>query len=135
MLPRDRQPITHAWEASVSLFSVDAVGQALNAALDGVTLRQRVIADNIANVDTPNFRATSVDFETSLRAALGDGELTPGELTVTATPTRTPVGANGNNVDLRQETMAAVQSQFQYQVLTRAMNDRFKLVTFSVGGQ
>ena len=54
---------------------------------------------------------------------------------MTATPTGTPVGANGNNVDLRQETMAAVQSQFQYQVLTRAMNDRFDLVTFSVGGQ
>lgn len=119
----------------MSLFSVDAVGQALNAALDGVALRQRVIADNIANVDTPNFRATSVDFETSLRAALGDGELTPGELAVTATPTGTPVGANGNNVDLRQETMAAVQSQFQYQVLTRAMGDRFDLIKFSVGGQ
>lgn len=117
----------------MSLNPVDSVGQLLNAALDGVSLRQRVIADNIANVDTPNFRATSVDFESSLRAALGDGQFDPSELTVTSTPTQTPVGANGNNVDLRKETLSAVQSQFTYQVLSRAVNDRFNLIKFAVG--
>ena len=45
-----------------------------NSALDGIALRQRVIADNIANVDTPGYRATSVDFETSLRAAIASGD-------------------------------------------------------------
>ena len=42
--------------------------------------------------------------------------------------TDTPVGANDNNVDLRKETLAAVQSQFQYQMLTRATSDRFDLI-------
>jgi flagellar basal-body rod protein FlgB len=119
----------------VSLDPVDAVGQTLKLALDGVSLRQNVIADNIANVDTPGFRATSVDFESSLRSALADGELTDGEVTLSATPTLTPVGANGNNVDLRKETLAAVQSQYQYQVLTRAVSDRFDLVKVAAGGQ
>lgn len=108
----------------------DAVGQVLATALDGVSLRQRVIADNIANVDTPGFRATSVDFETQLKAAISDGSFEDGNpgVAVTTSPTDTPVGANDNNVDLRKETMAAVQSQFQYQILTRAVNDRFNLV-------
>ena len=113
----------------------DAVSQVLASALDGVSLRQRVIADNIANVDTPGFRATSVDFETALKSAISDGAFSNehGEsgidhIDATTTPTDTPVGANGNNVDLRKETMAAVQSQFQYQILTRAVNDRFNLV-------
>jgi flagellar basal-body rod protein FlgB len=115
----------------------DAVTHVLATALDGVTLRQNVIADNIANVDTPGFRATSVDFETQLRAAISDGTFVDGhrpsgDATATTSPTDTPVGANGNNVDLRKETMAAVQSQFQYQVLTRAVNDRFNLVKASV---
>ena len=119
----------------MSLNPVDSVGLVLSAALDGVAYRQRVIADNIANVDTPNFRASSVDFESSLKAAIADGDLSGGSLSVSATPTQTPVGANGNNVDLRHETMAAVQSQFTYQVLSRAVNDRFNLVKFAVGGQ
>lgn len=114
----------------------DSVSHVLAAALDGVSLRQRVIADNIANVDTPGFRATSVDFETQLQAAIGDGSFEAGtdNVTATTTPTDTPVGANGNNVDLRKETMAAVQSQFQYQILTRAVNDRFNLVKTAATG-
>ena len=89
----------------------DAVGLVLATALDAVSLRQRVTADNIANVDTPGFRATSVDFETSLRSAIEDGEFDADEtVSVSTQPTLTPVGANGNNVDLRKETMAAMQS-------------------------
>ena len=41
-----------------------------------------------------------------------------------STTTDTPVGANGNNVDLRKETLAAIQTQFQYQLLSRAVSDR-----------
>ena len=105
----------------------DPVGSVLSTALDGLSLRQRVIADNIANVDTPGYRASSVDFESALRAAVASGDL-GAELTPVTTATDTPVGANDNNVDLRKETLAAVQSQFQYQVLTRAVSDRFDLV-------
>jgi two-component system chemotaxis response regulator CheY len=53
----------------VSIFSADGVGGVLASALDGISARQNVIADNIANVDTPGFRASTIDFETSLRAA------------------------------------------------------------------
>jgi flagellar basal-body rod protein FlgB len=115
----------------------DAVSHVLSTALDGVSLRQRVIADNIANVDTPGFRASSVDFETQLQAAIGDGTFADGgddSVGATTSPTDTPVGANGNNVDLRKETMAAVQSQFQYQILSRAVNDRFSLVKTAATG-
>jgi len=119
--------------ASVSIDVTDSVGMILGSALDGVSLRQRVIADDIANVDTPGFRARSVDFETSLRAAIADGEFAGDAVPVTSTPTDTPVGANGNNVDLRKETLAAVQSQFQYQMLSRAVSDRFSVVRTAIG--
>ncbi|MFC7496459.1 MULTISPECIES: flagellar basal body rod protein FlgB [unclassified Nocardioides] len=110
-------------------FLSDPVGAILGSALDGISMRQRVIADNIANVDTPHYRASSVDFESSLRSAIGAGEITGGdELAPTVTATDTPVGANGNNVDLRKETMAAVQTQFQYQLMTRATTDRHNIL-------
>lgn len=110
----------------------DPVGSVIHAALDGVALRQRVTADNIANIDTPGYRASSVDFESSLRAAISAGDpaaAEPAELLATDTP----VGANGNNVDLRKETLSAVQSQFQYQMLTRATTDRGALLKAAAG--
>ena len=109
----------------------DPVFAVLSSALDGLSLRQRVIADNIANVDTPGFRATSVDFESSLRAAVENGG--SGDVRAEMLATDTPVGANGNNVDLRKETLAATQTQFQYQLMTRAVNDRFNLIKTAAG--
>ena len=117
-------------------FATDPVSSVLHSALDGLALRQRVIADNIANVDTPGFRATSVDFESSLQSAIADGvhRRRPRDRR-RPRPTDTPVGANGNNVDLRKETLAAMQSQFQYQMVTRAVSDRFDLIKTVVAGQ
>lgn len=110
----------------VSLLAPDAITGTITSALDGLSVRQNVIANNIANVDTPGFRATSVDFESSLALAINDGD--PSEASVTTSATDTPVGANGNNVDLRKETMAAMQTVYQYQILTRAVSDRFDLL-------
>jgi flagellar basal-body rod protein FlgB len=44
-----------------------------------------------------------------------------------------PVGANGNNVDLRKEILAATQTQFQYQLMSRAVSDRFTLIKTVAG--
>ena len=104
----------------------------LSTALDGLTDRSAVIADNIANVDTPGFRATSVDFESSLRDAVEHGGDVSG-VDAQRLATNTPVGVNGNNVDLRKELMAASQTQFSYQLMTRAVSDQFSLISTAVG--
>lgn len=104
----------------------DAVGFVLHTAINGLSERQNVIADDIANVDTPGYRARSVDFETALRAAI-DGGRTSG-LTPTVSEDQTPVGVNNNNVDLRKESVAAIQTQYQYQVMGRAISDRADLL-------
>jgi flagellar basal-body rod protein FlgB len=119
---------------SVSIFAADGVANVLHGALNGISFRQNVIADNIANVDTPDFRARAVDFESSLKGAIASGDVTSTNVSFTASPTQTPVGANGNNVDLRKETMAAMQSTFQYQIVSRSVSDRLDLVRTAAGG-
>jgi flagellar basal-body rod protein FlgB len=103
----------------------------LATALDGLTTRSEVIADNIANVDTPGFRASTVQFESSLRDAVAKGETPTLDAEVQAV--QSPVGPNGNNVDLRKELMAASQTQFSYQLMTRAVSDQFTLLSTAVG--
>ena len=108
----------------------DAVSEVLHAALNGLSTRQNVTSNNIANIDTPNFRATSVDFEASLREAIDAGGVQDNvlpSLAVQDTPTDTPVGANGNNVDLRKEQVAMIQTQYQYQVLGQAIAAHYQL--------
>ena len=116
----------------------DAVSVALHTALNGLSQRQNVISDDIANVDTPGYRARTVEFEASLREAIDSGsfdadsnETSP--VLATEVPTQTPVGANGNNVDLRKETIAAMQTQSSYQILGRAMTDHLGLLTTAAG--
>ena len=119
----------------MSISAPDPVAAALNSALDGLALRQRVAADNVANMDTPNFQASKVDFEDSLRVALNDGELEAGTApAATVTPTFGPPSANGNNVDLGTEQMTAMQATFRYQLLSRAVGDRYNLITTAIGG-
>lgn len=117
----------------MSIFATDGVASVLRGALDGISVRQNVIADNIANVDTPHFRARSVDFESSLRAAVARGDVSSDRLSVTTSATGTPVGANDNNVDLRKETMAAMQSVFQYQIVSRSVTDRIDRMRTAAG--
>ena len=46
---------------------------ALSSALDGLAARQTAIAQNIANVNTPNYRAKTVSFETALAQSVAAG--------------------------------------------------------------
>ena len=118
----------------MSISASDGVGAALWTALDGLAMRQRVAADNIANMDTPGYIASEVDFEGSLRAAIADGTLTTDGAAPTVTSSTDTPGANGNNVDLGNETMSAMQATFRYQLLSRAVGARAALITSAIGG-
>lgn len=106
---------------------------ALHAALDGLAVRQRAISDNIANVNTPFYRAKSVAFEADLRRALEDGDASPAASpTVTVSPE--PVGLTFSNVDLAKETVASANTQLAYDLALRATGDRFGIVRAAIRG-
>jgi flagellar basal body rod protein FlgB len=52
---------------------VDPAQRVLSTALDGYARREQAVAANLANIDTPGYRAASVDFEGELAAALEAG--------------------------------------------------------------
>ena len=101
---------------------------ALHAALDGLASRQRAISDNIANVNTPFYRAKSVSFEASLKEAL-EGGADPLQETVDATSLSTAaVGLTYSNVDLNAETVSGEKTQLAYDLALRATGDAFTLL-------
>jgi len=60
----------------MSSWLIDPTTRVLTAALDGFASREQAIASNIANVDTPGYKAASVDFESELALQLS-GQAAP----------------------------------------------------------
>lgn len=113
----------------MSLFT-DGVTAAVERALTGVAQRQRVTADNIANVDTPGFRASRVEFEADLARAIEAGR------PETAAPSVVADGAaggeDGNNVSLDRETATLVKSGLEYDALVAALNYKLNVLRTAI---
>lgn len=95
---------------------------ALASALDGLALRQRTIANNIANINTPNFHAKRVSFESELAASVRAGN---GHAAATTAPSMEPTQSNGNNVNLDTETLSNIDTVLRFQFAARAVNGEF----------
>lgn len=95
---------------------------ALNSALDGLALRQRVIANNVANINTPNYLAGRVSFENELASAVRRGD---GAVTASEARSLEPTRLDGNNVNLDAETLLNVDTNLRYQLATQAVDGTF----------
>jgi flagellar basal-body rod protein FlgB len=106
---------------------------ALHAALRGLSQRQRAISDDIANVNTPYYRARAVAFEGDLKMALANGD-DPMSTTPTVQYSDAEGGLTGNNVDLDAETVAGAKTELSYELALRATGDRFTLLRTAIKG-
>jgi flagellar basal-body rod protein FlgB len=116
----------------------------LETALGGLSARQRVSAANVANADTPGFKASRVEFEQALRRAQGEsGELAmfsvanavtpPADDSAALEPTvvqdaRTTRRLDGNNVDIDREMVELAETNITYNALAQLTSSRFQLL-------
>ena len=110
----------------------DLTTDTLHVALRGLAARQRVIADNIANIETPGFLAGRVEFEAALRDAVTSGA--PSSVRATTGRSLAPTGVNGNNVNLDEETLSNIDTGLRYQLVVEAMSAKFSLLRTAIGG-
>ncbi|MEV6344518.1 flagellar basal body rod protein FlgB [Actinoplanes sp. NPDC051851] len=111
----------------------DIATSALRVAVSGLAARQTAIANNIANVETPGYRARKVKFEEALQGAVARGQsplgITPSEET-SLEPTR----LNGNNVNLDEETLQHIDTTMRYQLTIRAIDGKYSLLRDAIKG-
>lgn len=114
----------------------------LEQALGASALRQRVIANNIANVNTPKFKRSDVVFEEKLAQAMG-GKTTPLALARThaghlpgsradggfapsvVTDRATSVRVDDNNVDIDAEMANVAKNSIYYNAVARELGTYF----------
>ena len=95
---------------------------ALGSALDGLALRQRTIANNIANVNTPRYHAKRVMFEAELAKSVANGN---GHVVAETKRSLEPTRIDGNNVNLDTETLSNIDTVLRYQFATQAAGNEF----------
>ncbi|GAA2913107.1 flagellar basal-body rod protein FlgB [Microbacterium keratanolyticum] len=103
---------------------------ALSGALDGLALRQRAIADNIANINTPGYQAQRVLFEDALRRAVESGS---GVAQPTVERSLEPTRLNGNNVNLDTETLSNIDTVLRFQFASQALSGQAASITKAIG--
>ncbi len=113
-------------------------------ALDLRAQRQQVLASNIANADTPGYKARDFDFQAAMTQAMGGNPLGAG-LAMRMTAPRHLEGSgagnaqaalqyrrefqsavDGNTVDMDVERVEITQNAMQYQVVAQLISDRFQ---------
>ena len=94
------------------------------------TFREALVANNIANLDTPNFHTRDLDFETELRKAQMEpsGFFEPHVREVRGLVER----PDGNNVDMDRESMLLAQSQLMFRLGVQLLRDHFKTLQSSI---
>lgn len=96
--------------------------------------RQKVIAENIANINTPNYRRGEFNFESALREAFRSGspdafEAVQGEIDQ---PNNTAVRNNGNNVDIDMEMAALHDTASAYDIYAQLYNRAHSLTMAAI---
>ncbi len=109
---------------------LDPTMRTIQASLDGLSARQRLIAENIANAETPGYLAARVDFESSLREAIDTGNFAG--LQMNTSNSLAATGVNGNNVNLDEEQVSNIETGLRFQMMTEAMNAKFHILKVSM---
>jgi flagellar basal-body rod protein FlgB len=130
----------------------DKTLQALTAAAKFREMRQEIISSNIANAETPGFKAKRLGFEEALARALDvDGELTMkvedaqhfnvgnGGLNNLQPETYEDpngiVSENGNTVDVQEEMAMQAENKIMYDAIVQMMNKKLGLMKYVISSE
>ena len=124
---------------------LDGTGQLLQQSLSGMVKRQQLIANNLANMDTPGYRAMDVPFEQVLTKEIrrgGDLRMAvtqPGHMD-SSTPTQQAVGlqepvvfrTDGNGVDVDAEMTKLAETSINFNAVTQLMAGRLAIMRMAI---
>lgn len=111
----------------------DVTTMTLHASLRGLDERQRAIAANIANLETPGYLAREVSFEDSLRSAVADGS--PMSMRTSVSESLAPTRLNGNNVDIDFQLLAGSETVLRQRLVTQGLNSKYALLRTAISGR
>ncbi len=108
--------------------------------------KQAAILDNIANAETPNYKAKVVTFEESIRSRLERAAASPGEAEesvrdiledpeVTVFEAQEQTRMDDNGVNTTEQMVELIRNAYQQQYVYQAINKHYAILRMAVKGQ
>ncbi len=111
----------------------DSAMEVIEYALDALTLRSEVVANNVANSEVPGFKASRVSFENELKRALdGAGPDRIGNPSIDLAPGSPD--ATGNTVNIESEVVEMIRTNLLQQAMVEAFNFKAGLLRSAIRG-
>jgi flagellar basal-body rod protein FlgB len=97
-------------------------------------MRQSVLANNLANAETPGFQRSDLDFHSALTQAMDSGDSATIEA-VQFSPQKDPqtLRADGNGVDIDTESAAMAKNGLEYEALVSVAKSRIEIFQSAMG--
>lgn len=130
----------------------DKTLKALTTALNFREMRQELISSNVANANTPGFKAKKMDFEEALARALdvdgkmqmnvsdgrhhnvGNGGFNNLEPEIYDNPNGV-VSENGNTVDVEAEMAQMAENKLMYDALVQLINKKMGIMKYAINNE
>ena len=106
---------------------VNNVGDSLEKYMDVLSARQKLVASNIANVDTPGYHTKDLDFQSEFASHLNGATLSAG--------TEAPglrVNNDGNNVSLDREARLLSENSIRFSTATNLLKAQFRVLRTAI---
>ena len=121
------------WELLMS--KTENIVDLIDAGIKAETLRQKAIANNIANLETPGYRRVDVKFEELLARCLrSSGEFDLSEIEAQIyRPKQTPLNSNGNDVNLEAEIGQMIKNTLRHKTYIRLLSKKYNQIELAIG--
>ncbi len=104
---------------------LDPIAGQLEHYMDLLSSRQKLVASNIANADTPGYLTQDIDFQSEFQNAMG---LSPSPVAVSGLPVKN----DGNNVNLDRESRLLAENALRFQVASSLLRSQIQTVRSAI---
>jgi len=107
---------------------LDGIGANIERYMDLVSFRQKLVAGNIANADTPGYTTKDIDFQAEYQSAMESRDASVVELT------QLPAKSDGNNVSLEREARLLSENALRFSVASNLARGALQAVRTAIHG-
>lgn len=107
---------------------IDSLSNDLEKYMDLVAMRQKLVASNIANVDTPGYRTEDIDFQSEFQS------LAAGEKPEVVEVPDLKIKNDGNDVSIDRESRLLAENALRFRLASALLKDKFSIIKQAIEG-
>lgn len=118
---------------------IDKSATLLEKMLDVSSIKHKVIANNIANVNTPGYKKMEVSFADQLEKAVNESSMNKFDtlqpkIVISKEDASDTVRNDGNNVDMDKEVSSLVKNTLSYSIFTQLLAKKYEGIKSAIEG-